>query len=142
LVDDGRLLIEKLEEYVEIFSNEKANGYVEVAILLSPYKCRREHSTNMSFPLTTAASRLTQVKDSLTFTKRASEIPWDPDSDAFPTRKELPRIDGAPKGAAWVWGEDDNVGRDGQRDEVLGLTYRVAWQNQSAHASKDESCVG
>lgn len=36
-------------------------------------------------------------------------LPWNPDSKSFPSRKELPKIDGAPEGAAWVWGKDDNV---------------------------------
>ncbi|KAH7009729.1 hypothetical protein EDB80DRAFT_713762 [Ilyonectria destructans] len=39
------------------------------------------------------------------------QIPWDPQSTAFPTRTELPRIPGAPEQAAWVWGDDDYVGR-------------------------------
>lgn len=37
------------------------------------------------------------------------QIPWDPQSTAFPTRTELPRIPGAPEQAAWVWGDDDYV---------------------------------
>ncbi|KKK19516.1 hypothetical protein ARAM_003489 [Aspergillus rambellii] len=37
--------------------------------------------------------------------------PWNPDSDSFPRRKDLPKIEGAPDGAAWFWGEDDNLGR-------------------------------
>jgi hypothetical protein len=41
----------------------------------------------------------------------ASQIPWDPDSTHFPTRKELPKIEGAPEGAAWVWGKEDYIGR-------------------------------
>ena len=28
-----------------------------------------------------------------------------------PTRKDLPRLPGAPEDAAWVWGTNDNVGR-------------------------------
>jgi hypothetical protein len=38
-------------------------------------------------------------------------MPFDPDSTIFPTRKELPTIPGAPEGAAWVWGDNDNIGR-------------------------------
>jgi hypothetical protein len=56
-----------------------------------------------------AANRLSQIKDFLTMNKTATTIPWDPDCTKFPTRKELPKIDGAPEEAAWVWGEDDNV---------------------------------
>lgn len=55
--------------------------------------------------------RLTQIKDFLTMTKTATTIPWDPDSTKFPTRQELPSIPGAPKDAAWVWGDDDYIGR-------------------------------
>ncbi|OQD61271.1 hypothetical protein PENPOL_c017G07427 [Penicillium polonicum] len=29
----------------------------------------------------------------------------------FPSRKDLPKLAGAPEGAAWVWGKDDQVGR-------------------------------
>jgi len=57
----------------------------------------------------TASSRLTQIKDFLTMNKTATTIPWDPDSTKFPTRKELPPIEGAPPEAAWVWGKDDYV---------------------------------
>ncbi|KAF2006249.1 hypothetical protein P154DRAFT_603719 [Amniculicola lignicola CBS 123094] len=55
--------------------------------------------------------RLTQIKDFLTMNKTASTIPWDPDCTIFPTRKELPQINGAPPEAAWVWGDNDYVGR-------------------------------
>lgn len=34
---------------------------------------------------------------------------FDPDSDSLPKRSELPDIPGAPKGAAWFWGKDDEV---------------------------------
>lgn len=57
----------------------------------------------------TAGQRLTQIKDFLTMNKTATTIPWDPNSTKFPTRKELPKIPGAPDDAAWVWGSDDNV---------------------------------
>ncbi|EZF26747.1 hypothetical protein H103_01256 [Trichophyton rubrum CBS 288.86] len=43
--------------------------------------------------------------------KSPNELPWDPDNTKFPTRKNLPDIPGAPKGAAWVWGKDDSIGR-------------------------------
>ena len=38
-------------------------------------------------------------------------VPWDPDSEHFPRFAELPNIENAPKGSAWVWGRDDNLGR-------------------------------
>ncbi|KAK2841641.1 hypothetical protein FQN49_006052, partial [Arthroderma sp. PD_2] len=43
--------------------------------------------------------------------KHSDELPWNPNDTKFPTRENLPDIPGAPKGAAWVWGKDDNVGR-------------------------------
>jgi hypothetical protein len=43
--------------------------------------------------------------------RTASTIPWDPDCTIFPTRKCLPTIPGAPPEAAWVWGEEDYIGR-------------------------------
>lgn len=57
----------------------------------------------------TASQRLVQIKDFLTMNKTASKVPWDPNNTIFPTRKELPEIPGAPKEAAWVWGENDHV---------------------------------
>lgn len=58
-----------------------------------------------------ANARLTAVADFLTMNKRADTIPWDPNSTIFPARKDLPEIPNAPKGAAWVWGKDDYLGR-------------------------------
>lgn len=55
--------------------------------------------------------RLTQIRDFVTMNKTASTIPWDPNCTRFPTRKELPKIAGAPEGAAWVWGDNDFIGR-------------------------------
>ena len=34
---------------------------------------------------------------------------FDPDSDQLPSRNSLPSIEGAPFGAAWFWGEEDQV---------------------------------
>lgn len=60
----------------------------------------------------TTGQRLTQIKDFITGQKTAMTIPWDPNSTKFPTRAEgLPKINGAPAEAAWVWGEDDYIGR-------------------------------
>ncbi|KAF1982157.1 hypothetical protein K402DRAFT_415074 [Aulographum hederae CBS 113979] len=64
--------------------------------------------TDQSGPL---HRRLSQVKDFLTGDRMPTTIPWDPNCTTFPTRKELPKIDGAPDGAAWFWGEDDYIGR-------------------------------
>ncbi|KAI9803963.1 MAG: hypothetical protein M1833_000244 [Piccolia ochrophora] len=58
-----------------------------------------------------AGRRLSQVSDLLTFQKTATTIPFDPESTRFPTRKDVPRAQGAPEEAAWVWGEDDQLGR-------------------------------
>lgn len=49
-----------------------------------------------------AIGTLTRIQD-------AENLPWDPDSTQFPSLKQLPRIPGAPEGAAWVWGKDDFV---------------------------------
>ncbi|KAL8709792.1 MAG: hypothetical protein Q9220_005578 [cf. Caloplaca sp. 1 TL-2023] len=58
-----------------------------------------------------AQARLNQVKDILTFNRTATTIPFDPDCTRFPNRKDVPRRADAPAGAAWVWGEDDQLGR-------------------------------
>ncbi|KAF2810797.1 uncharacterized protein BDZ99DRAFT_462116 [Mytilinidion resinicola] len=65
----------------------------------------------MAEPKNTSNQRLTQIKDFLTMNKTATTIPWDPDCTKFPTRQELPVIPGAPEGAAWVWGDNDYIGR-------------------------------
>ena len=64
----------------------------------------------MSDILSKATQRLSQTKDFF-MGKTAMAIPWDPNSTYFPLRKDLPKIRGAPDDAAWVWGEDDNIGR-------------------------------
>ncbi|RJE22987.1 hypothetical protein PHISCL_04678 [Aspergillus sclerotialis] len=40
-----------------------------------------------------------------------ANFPWNPNNIQFPSRKELPKLAGAPEGAAWVWGKDDYLGR-------------------------------
>ncbi len=42
-------------------------------------------------------------------TQAPDQLPWNPNCSKFPSRKELPQLPGAPEGAAWVWGEDDQV---------------------------------
>ena len=64
----------------------------------------------MSDILSKATQRLSQTKDFF-MGKIAMAIHWDPNSTYFPLRKDLPKIRGAPDDAAWVWGEDDYVGR-------------------------------
>ena len=56
-----------------------------------------------------ANQRLKQMDGLLQSQKTTVKIPWDPNSTEFPTRKELAGIPGAPPGAAWFWGEHDNV---------------------------------
>lgn len=40
-----------------------------------------------------------------------NSIPWDPTNTSFPLLKDLPKLKNAPDDAAWVWGEDDQLGR-------------------------------
>ncbi|KAL3424566.1 hypothetical protein PVAG01_03846 [Phlyctema vagabunda] len=56
-------------------------------------------------------SRLVKVSDFVTGNKTAGAIPWDPDCTRFPSRNDVPLREGAPQGAAWVWGKDDYIGR-------------------------------
>ncbi|KAL8801457.1 MAG: hypothetical protein Q9182_004423 [Xanthomendoza sp. 2 TL-2023] len=58
-----------------------------------------------------AQSRLNQVKDILNMNKTATTIPFDPNCTRFPNRKDVPRPVDAPPGAAWVWGDNDQLGR-------------------------------
>lgn len=48
-----------------------------------------------------------------------NQLPWNPDSTRFPSRKELPKLPGAPEDAAWVWGEDDAVSCFRGMDDIL-----------------------
>lgn len=57
-----------------------------------------------------ATRRLSQLRESI-MGKPATTVPWDPNSTSFPTRQNLPKLDGAPDQAAWVWGKDDYIGR-------------------------------
>ncbi|OAA55295.1 hypothetical protein SPI_08390 [Niveomyces insectorum RCEF 264] len=43
--------------------------------------------------------------------QQPDQIPWNPANTVFPARKDLPDLPNAPKGAAWVWGPDDGLGR-------------------------------
>ncbi|KAL8834501.1 MAG: hypothetical protein Q9205_003096 [Flavoplaca limonia] len=61
--------------------------------------------------MSVARSRLNQVMDILTRNRTATTIPFDPNCTKFPSRKDVPRRPDAPDGAAWVWGEDDQLGR-------------------------------
>ena len=54
-------------------------------------------------------TRLDQVKANLTSHKTTMSVPFDPNATSFPNRKDVPTREGAPPGAAWVWGEDDQV---------------------------------
>lgn len=59
-----------------------------------------------------ASERLSRLASTLSPTmsvQQPDQIPWDPNCDHFPSRKDLPKIPGAPDGAAWVWGKDDSV---------------------------------
>ncbi|CZT44959.1 uncharacterized protein RSE6_05221 [Rhynchosporium secalis] len=58
-----------------------------------------------------AAGRITQTSDFLSGDKTATTIPFDPDCTKFPIRKDVPRREDAPEGAAWVWGKHDYIGR-------------------------------
>jgi hypothetical protein len=42
-------------------------------------------------------------------TQVPDQLPWNPNNAEFPSRKDLPKLSGAPEGAAWVWGKDDEV---------------------------------
>ena len=42
-------------------------------------------------------------------TQDPKQLPWDPSCTRFPLFDELPKLPNAPEGAAWVWGDDDQV---------------------------------
>lgn len=65
----------------------------------------------MSDSSSKAKSRLTKISDFLTGSHTATAIPWDPNCTKFPNRNDVPRREDAPAGAAWVWGQDDYLGR-------------------------------
>lgn len=57
----------------------------------------------------TFSSASTALVRSVVVSRSADVLPWHPDETALPTRKNLPKIEGAPDQAAWVWGKDDFV---------------------------------
>ena len=63
----------------------------------------------MSDILTSARQRLSQIQSIMSSNRIEMTLPFDPNSTAFPSRKDVPRRDDAPENAAWVWGKDDNV---------------------------------
>lgn len=63
----------------------------------------------MSDILTSAQQRSSQIQSIMSSNRIEMTLPFDPDSTVFPSRKDVPRRDDAPEGAAWVWGKDDNV---------------------------------
>jgi hypothetical protein len=57
-------------------------------------------------------SRLSQVASAMIGSEEDdNKFPWNPDRKNFPKFQDLPKIPGAPDGAAWVWGPDDYLGR-------------------------------
>ncbi|KAI9874893.1 MAG: hypothetical protein M1830_009147, partial [Pleopsidium flavum] len=42
---------------------------------------------------------------------KTPDFRYDANGTEFPTRHKLPKIEGAPEGAAWFWGKDDFNGR-------------------------------
>lgn len=64
-------------------------------------------------PLSVCLSLQTQLSINQKHSKMGAQdpksLPWNPDSTSFPSRKDLPELPNAPKDAAWVWGENDNV---------------------------------
>ena len=64
--------------------------------------------SQISKQLTVHHQRLSN-NDTMAKVQSPDQLPWDPNCTQFPSRKELPKIDGAPNGAAWVWGKDDQV---------------------------------
>jgi hypothetical protein len=63
--------------------------------------------------LSQAARRVQNIAATLTGSSKMAgpSIPFNPESTTFPTLAQLPIQPGAPTGAAWVWGADDNRGR-------------------------------
>ena len=70
-------------------------------------------------------ARLDKIKGFLGSKRRPQTIPWDPDSTDFPTRKELPELPNAPKGAAWFWGKDDYVLSSESRPAIEAYIFQL-----------------
>jgi hypothetical protein len=104
----------------------------------------------MTDPKNTAGQRLTQIKDFLTMNKTATTIPWHPDCTKFPTRKELPKIPGAPAEAAWVWGDNDYACTILLQSFIADVVYRLdvsislrlhAWLRQEEKFEQARLCL-
>ncbi|KFY33478.1 hypothetical protein V494_07575 [Pseudogymnoascus sp. VKM F-4513 (FW-928)] len=57
------------------------------------------------------SQRLAQIASTVKKEGATNSLPWDPKATSFPSRADLPKIENAPNGAAWVWGSDDQIGR-------------------------------
>jgi hypothetical protein len=53
--------------------------------------------------------KLNNNSTAISTAQAADQVPWNPNNAKFPCRKDLPKLSGAPEGAAWVWGKDDEV---------------------------------
>lgn len=47
---------------------------------------------------------------------------FDPNSNSLPKRSELPEVPGTPKGSAWFWGKNDEVGKMFERIQAMNWT--------------------
>lgn len=65
-------------------------------------------STSGRYQYNISRLRMTLCQTSYSFAD-PDMLTLDPKSNHLPKRSELPEIPGAPKGAAWFWGKDDNV---------------------------------
>ena len=66
----------------------------------------------------------------------------DPNSTKLPKRSELPAIPGAPEGAAWFWGDDDEVCRtppDIVIEQADAVRLNEARPTEHAYARAQES---
>lgn len=80
----------------------------------------------MSEAATNASNPLSQAKDRVTSGKTVATIPFDPDWTELPSRKNVPQIEGALAGAAWVWGKGDNVSESVKWYALALNQYRLA----------------
>jgi hypothetical protein len=64
----------------------------------------------------------------------------DQNASQFPKRADLPEIPGAPKDAAWFWGEDDEVSLALIYDVLMSLAWKIKSSDFRANCSSSSDC--
>ncbi|KAJ5753037.1 hypothetical protein N7520_009954 [Penicillium odoratum] len=79
--------------------------------MVSPSSARLSSISNHLEKRPRAESAVSCKTINMSKTQDPNQLPWDPSCTQFPLLADLPKLPNAPEGAAWVWGDDDQLGR-------------------------------